>query len=219
MQTEQNKQEPQQAPQKEEGKKLPRKEQLLAKKAKNHDRLPKKEQEELDEILAAEKAEHDRAAVLHRLSSAADTYGRKSIARRTREVTDKVKSFAGEEQKEVEQQLRARKTAAEAARDAAKREMKRVQEELNAKLKQVESDSDGEISHIRLKYRDQYREAESEIQGHTDDVTTEVAEFVETIQSLDLERLLELEKQGTVQLPSDSASTIFLVVPGRPDPS
>lgn len=191
-----------------------RKEFLLRKKAKNHDHLPPALQEELDEILAQEKAEHDHAALVHKLVSSADTWGRKEINTIKREVTDRVRVFGSKDSEETKKQLQVYQRAKKEIEQKAKREMQDVQERLNAALAKLRSENDEAVAQIREKYHGQYRVAEAEITERVDRTLSLVADFTAVVPSLTLEQLEELSSTGILQVGEGD----FLVTPGAERP-
>lgn len=193
------------------------KQKLQRKKDKDYNKkLPKAEQTQLDELLAVEKAEHDRQAAIHRLSSAADTYGRKEVARIRREVTDRVKKLDQEEKTEVAGvQKIYQKGRAEMEREM-KAAMRRVQEQHNKAMAELKAEEEKDLAEVRTRYKSGYDQASDEINAGVDSVTQEVAGFVADIQELELEQLQKLQTDGILQNGSRKSAT-FIVVPGTPD--
>jgi hypothetical protein len=211
MQTDQEQTKPPEQKAKPEKPKESRKEILLRKKAKNHDRLPPALQEELDEILAAEKAAHDHAALVHTLSANADKWGRKEIGVIKREVTDRVRVFGGKENTETTgvQKIYA-KGKADMEREM-KATMQQVQETHNKGLKALKEQLEKDLASVRERYSGQYKEAEFEIRDRTDQTLNLVGDFTAALPDLTLEQLKELSDKGVLQV----TDTECLVVPGE----
>lgn len=191
-----------------------RKEILLRKKAKNHDHLPPALQEELDEILAKEKAQHDHAALIHTLTKNADTWGRKEIGSIKREVTDRVRVFGSQESEEVKQQHGFYRRDKKEAERIAKKAMQGIQEKLNATLKKLDEENAARVAEIHEKYKGQYQEAETEISDRVDQALALVGDFTTALPALTLDQLKELSNTGVLQVGEGD----FLVLPGAEQP-
>jgi len=193
------------------------KQKLLRKRERDpNKKLPKAFQKELDELLAIEKAEYDRQAAIHRLSSDADTYGRKEIGRIKREVTDRVKKLNQEETTEVSGILKIYKKSRGEMEREMKAAMQRVQEQHNKVMAELKAEEEKDLAEARARYKGGYDQASSDIEHGTNAVTTEVAEFIRDIQGLELPQLQTLLTDGILQNGSRKSAT-FIVVPGAPD--
>lgn len=197
---------------------LSRKDELLAKKAdreRKFSKLSSDEQEELDALLEEEKLEKEHGALVHKLTEAADTYGRKTVARIRREVTDKVAAFSAEEKLELGGIHRKYANKRSNAEREMRKAMKKIQEEHARNLGDLDAQQDKETEAVKHKYSGQYRAASAELKERVDEVTHKVAAFSEDIPHISLEKLRELEKNGTVTCDEDGS----ISVPGRADPS
>lgn len=191
-----------------------RKKALQAKKAKAHDRLPAKEDEELTALLQVEKQEHDRQAAIHKLIEQADKYGRKEIGRVRKEITDRVKALHEDERTElagVEQIYRKSRTDMEKEMKAA---MQRIQEQHNQMMGELQAGHDKDVAAVRDRYRDGYKTAEVDIDTEIDRVASLVTSFNDMVQGLELPQLQKLQAEGILQLNGNSKGGDFLVVPG-----
>jgi hypothetical protein len=196
-----------------------RKTELLAKKAareKRHEKPTKADQKELDELLAVEKAEHDRQAIIHKLASNADTYGRKEVARIRRTVTDRVKQIHQEETVEISGITKIYKEGRADLEREMKAAMQRVQEQHNKAMANLKAEEEKDLAEVRARYKSGYDQASEEIDSGTDAVAQEVSSFVADIQELELEQLQALQNDGILQNGSRKSAT-FIVVPGTPD--
>jgi hypothetical protein len=192
---------------------VPRKEVLLKKKAKNHDKLPPSEQRELDAILAEEALAHEHGALIHKLSESADKYGRKQIGAIKKEITSRVGDLHAQERVEVDGVLKIyRKGMADADKEL-KATMQKIQEQHNKLLAEFKSERDKDENVVRSGYREKYDEAELEMDDECEKVHTLVASFIEDIQQLSIEQLRELNTAGIVQV-TGGKNRDYLVVPG-----
>jgi hypothetical protein len=193
-----------------------RKQELLAKQAKKaqrHEKLTKAEDKELEALLTIERLEQERQAAIHRLSSTADTYGRKEIGRIKREVTDQVKELHADEQATTAGIMKIyRKGMAELDKET-KAAMQRIQEQHNKMLQAIKNERDKDERAVREGYRKQYEELESQMDADTNQVSDLVASFILDIKDLELEQLQELLRSGIVQI-GGGKERDYLVVPG-----
>jgi len=191
-----------------------RKKELQTKKAKAYDKLPKKEEEELVELLAVEKAEHDRQAAIHRLTEGADKYGRKTIGQVQREVTDRVKSFNEDEKTEIAGVMAIYTKGRKDVEKETKAAMQRIQEQHNETMAALQKNYERDTEEVRSRYRTQYLEAENELTTRVEQIANQVGAFSEEIKNLDLPQLETLLKDGILPHSPDPNTEDFLVVPG-----
>lgn len=198
-------------------KQMEQKQKLQQQKARDpNKKLPKAFVEKLDELLAIEKAEYDRQAAIHKLSSAADTYGRKETARIRRAVTDRVKEINKKERVEVGGIQKIYKKGRAELEKGMKAAMRRVQEQHNKAMAEMEAEEEKNLAEVRGRFKEGYDQASSDIECDTNAVAITVATFIEDIQDLELEQLQVLETDGVLQNGSNENAT-FIVVPGAPE--
>lgn len=193
-----------------------RKQELLAKQAKkekHREKLTKAETKELEALLTIESLEKERQAAIHRLSSGADTYGRKEIGRIKREITDQVKELHQDEQTVVDGIMKIYRKGVADADKTLRRTMQKMQEDHNKLLKQFKDKRDEDERDVRAGYRKQYEELELQMNADTDQVANLVASFVQDIKELELGQLQELLKAGIIQI-GGGKERDYLVVPG-----
>jgi len=191
-----------------------RKKELQTKKAKAHDKLPKKEEEELVELLAAEKAEHDRQAAIHRLTEAADKYGRKTIGQVQREVTDRVKVFGEDEKKEIAGVNQIYASGRKEMEKETKAAMQKIQERHNEGMAALQRSLEESAAEVRERYRGHFIVAEAELNRRTEEIANQIGSFTEEIKALELPQLETLLKDGLLPYSSSPGTEGFLVVPG-----
>lgn len=191
-----------------------RKKELQAKKAKAHDKLPEKEDKELGTLLQVEKDEHARQAAIHRLTEAADKYGRKTIGQIQREVTDRVKSFSEDEKTEIAGVNQIYTTGRKDIEKETKTAMQRIQEHHNEVLADLQKAFDRDAAEVRERYRLNFLEAETELNTRMEEIANQVGAFSEEIKALELPQLETLLKDGILSYSSSPGTEGFLVVPG-----
>jgi hypothetical protein len=187
-----------------------RKDFLLKKKAKNRDHLPPALQQELDEILAEEKAIHDRAALLHTLSQDADTWGRKEIGRIRKEVTNLVKKIKVEETIEVSGIMKEYKENRSKIEKTMRNAMRAVQEAHNTAMEELTREEDASLKEARSRFSGAYAEAEAEISDRVEQTLSLIDDFTSSLPALTLDQLTELSISGVAQVKKGD----FLVIPG-----
>ena len=194
-----------------------RKEILLstqAQKKRRGENLNKAEQKELDAILEEEKLEHERGAIVHKLTESVTKYQRKESGRIRREVTDRVKGFSGQESSEITQVKAAINGERKAAKKAVDEAVKALHKDLKVALETLDKRESEETAAVSAKYRSQYDEAAHQIEHDVGNVETMVRFFKDGIQNLTLEQLRVLQKDGVVEVGKVDGQPDYLVMPG-----
>jgi hypothetical protein len=204
-------------PKKPERPKVSRKDELLAKKAhaeRKHSKLTKAEQKELDEILEQEKLERERGAIIHKLSEAATKYERKEGGKIRREVTDRVKVFSKDEDRELGEVRTAIKAERKAAKKAVDDAVQALQSDLKKAMTALDAKEHQEVTEVQAKYRTQYDDASSQIEHDIRNVEATVRYFKDELQHLTLDQLRTLQKDGVVEVGKVKGNPDYLVAPG-----
>lgn len=153
----------------------------------------------------------ERGALIHDLSSAADTYAVKEVAKIVRRITDRVKDFSQIESDEVkkvtstfEQDLRRAKKATNKAIIILNEDLAKIRAELEER--KAES-----IKEVNSRYKAMYDEAEKELKDERDRVEFIVRNFKLVIEGLKLEKLRELAGSGSTTV--DDSTVVEILEP------
>lgn len=219
MQTEEQKSEApaEKPPEKPEKPERSRKEELLMKQSlskRRGDKLTKAEQKELEAILEEEKLEHERGAIIHKLTESALKYQRKESGKIKREVTDRVREFSGQESAELAQVRKAIKEERKTAQKAVDEAIAALQKDLKAALSALDKKEAEETAEVQAKYRSQYDDAAAQIEHDVTNVETTIRLFKDDVQNLTLDQLRTLQKDGVVEVGKVKGQPDYLVAPG-----
>jgi len=190
-----------------------RKTELLAKKAELERKskyLSKEESTELKAILDAEELVRRRGALVHNLCQDAETYGRKTGAAITRQITDRVAKFGASERDETSISVMASNNKVKELRKEYERKQKQLQVDLKREIEEAHIRLGEVTTGIHEKYRAQYDEAEQDMKSQHMGLAIMISDFHDEIKELTLEELETLAKDGV--LPRGKGD--FLVAPG-----
>ena len=141
--------------------------------------------------------EQERGALIHTLSSAADTYAVKEAAKIVRRITDRVKDLSQIESDEIkkvtstfEQDKKRAKKAADKAITVLKEDLAKVRAELEER--KIEA-----LNEVNLRYREMYDAAERELNEERSRVDFMVRNFKTVIDGLSIDKLKELAASGS----------------------
>jgi len=183
-----------------EEKKVDRKTELVAKKAKNHDRLPPAEEKELAEILAAEAVLERRGALIYKLRERAEKVARKEETRLRRKITDNVAKFGAERTEKVKSTMNTCRAVMKDIERVTESAIQELRETFNRNKKMLEEERDRELAEINKHYTDLFTQAELELETVASENQQHVSEFKMLLEGLPLEQLEELEKGKAVKI-------------------
>jgi hypothetical protein len=198
-----------------DGEEIKRLQELRDKGVSKHKKLTKEEKTELAALEAVDSAERKRRALVHKLVSGADAYGRKCVTSITRRITDRVKALKEEETVLVSDLSKAHKKAKTEAEKRMKKAMQRVQEEHNKTIKGLEDDYAREVASIRKRFGEDYAAAQLQLSDDIDASVEHVAAFAKDVAELEIDQLEKLQKEGVLQVERVGGTCTFLTVPGQ----
>jgi hypothetical protein len=91
--------------------------------------------------------------------------------------------------------------------------MKNLQAKHTKDKKRIQDEWDAEIAKVSASFKDQYKEAEGEIQTRTDVVTKSVSVFVSAVKDMDAEQLSELLDAEELKVTDDDGNELVIQIP------
>ena len=157
----------------------------------------------------------ERAALLTRLTAAADKFARKRQMSFTKDITKLVAILGKHQSAHLTQITNEEKGQLEGMKKLYEDTMKKLSEKYQHGSKRAKDDYARQKMEINTKFKGQYTDHENQLKAHQTDLSDSIADFQEQAKELSVEQLTKLLAEGQVHVADDPRNHKLIRTPEK----